>query len=376
MTTVEAFQAAVVRTDRRKKDKTRIAVMGVFGELGSLMAEFKKRSRDGTSYRSFHEHLVEEAGDLLWYLTILAVDLGVQWTDILSEVYGKPVGAQTRLSELDKLPLPAHGVEANLWLRAAGKAGLLAETAERSGSSLRPMLVETTSAALVAMRDAKISLSRAATSNIAKSESRFPQTEVHLPLYDDRPHPDGRIRPDERLPKYMVFHFEEIQIGKKTLVVQKVHTIKIGDPLTDNIAEPDHYRFHDVFHLAYAAILGWSPVLRALLKAKRKSVGTLDENEDGARAILLEEGISTYIFNWAKPDYFKGVKKIDYTLLKTIKHFVRGYEVEDQPFWAWEKAILRGYSVFRELVEHRRGLVTIDLTKRDLFYELIPPSPS
>jgi len=33
----------------------------------------------------------------------------------------------------------------------------------------------------------------------------------------------------------------------------------IGDPLTDNIADPDGYRFHDVFHFAYSAILHWSP---------------------------------------------------------------------------------------------------------------------
>lgn len=60
------------------------------------------------------------------------------------------------------------------------------------------------------------------------------------------------------------------------------------------------YRFHDVFHLAYAAVLGWSPVLRALLKCKRKSHPWLDENQDGARAILIEEGISTFVFNHAK----------------------------------------------------------------------------
>ena len=42
--------------------------------------------------------------------------------------------------------------------------------------------------------------------------------------------------------------------------------------------------FHDVFHLAYAAVLGWSPTTRALLKIKRKSRPEIDENEDGARA--------------------------------------------------------------------------------------------
>ena len=46
---------------------------------------------------------------------------------------------------------------------------------------------------------------------------------------------------------------------------------KIGDELTDNAYKDDGYRFHDVFHSAYVAILGWSPVIRKLLKRKRKS---------------------------------------------------------------------------------------------------------
>ena len=129
------------------------------------------------------------------------------------------------------------------------------------------------------------------------------------------------------------------------------------------------YRFHDVFHLAYAAVLGWSPVLRALLKCKRKSLPWLDENQDGARAILIEEGISTFIFNHAKPHFFEGATGVDYRLLSTIKDFVKGYEVEDQPLWAWERAILRGYDIFRELTARHNGRVILDMRKRDIFFE-------
>ena len=74
----------------------------------------------------------------------------------------------------------------------------------------------------------------------------------------------------------------------------------MGDRLTDNILEPDDYRFHDVFHYAYTAVLGWSPVMRALFKLKRKSQPKIDEAEDGARALLIEEGIATWIFGQAK----------------------------------------------------------------------------
>ncbi len=78
--------------------------------------------------------------------------------------------------------------------------------------------------------------------------------------------------------------FKEKTIEGKSYVIQQCTGINIGDRLTDNRLEPDDYRFHDVFHLAYAAILGWSPVLRALFKVKRKSCPKIDENQDGARA--------------------------------------------------------------------------------------------
>lgn len=135
----------------------------------------------------------------------------------------------------------------------------------------------------------------------------------------------------------------------------------------------DDYRFHDVFHLAYAAILGWSPVLRALLKVKRKSNPKIDEAQDGARAILIEEGISTLIFHRAiRLNHFASIKALDYSLLKLIPEFVSGYEVEVCPLWQWEKAILDGYAVFRQLKLHRRGIVTADLKKRSISFKELP----
>ena len=73
----------------------------------------------------------------------------------------------------------------------------------------------------------------------------------------------------------------------------------IGDPLTDASHIEDDYRLHDVFHIAYAAVLGWSPVLRSLMKRKRKSNPQVDEAEDGGRAIAIEEGISALVFSYA-----------------------------------------------------------------------------
>ena len=124
----------------------------------------------------------------------------------------------------------------------------------------------------------------------------------------------------------------------------------IGDPLTDNRQDDDDYRFHDVFHMAYAAVMGWSPTLRRLLKRKRKSDPWVDETQDGARAVLIEEGVATWIFNHGQRlKFFEGIGTLDYRMLKTIKEFVRGYEAERCPLWCWEEAILQGYEAFRAM---------------------------
>ena len=173
----------------------------------------------------------------------------------------------------------------------------------------------------------------------------------------------------------MTINFSERVVGARTYVVLQLNGVNIGSRLTDNKFEPDDYRFHDVFHLAFAAILGWSPTLRALLNLKRKSDPAIDENEDGARAIIIEEGVSTWIFNHGvRSDFYPSAKGVDYDLLKAVHELVRGYEVEARPIWQWERAILEGFRIFRELRKYRGGAVTINLDERTIRFE--PPSDS
>ena len=162
----------------------------------------------------------------------------------------------------------------------------------------------------------------------------------------------------------------ERKVKNRTYVFLRCNGINIGDRLTDNKLETDDYRFHDVFHVSYAAILGWSPVMRALFRVKRKSRPELDEAEDGARAILIEEGISTWVFNHAtRLNYFENLESLDYGLLKAVRELVSGYEAERCPLWLWEEAILRGYQVFRQFRKYRSGTVIADLTKRTITFE-------
>ena len=141
----------------------------------------------------------------------------------------------------------------------------------------------------------------------------------------------------------------------------------IGEPLGDNAYDPDGYRFHDVFHLAYAAILGWSPNLRAFLKRKRKSLPLLDEVEDGGRARIIEEGVSALAFDYARVHSFlDGISEIDYGLLKTIRSMTSHLEVGQASAADWERAILDGFAVWRDVMAHGGGEILVDLDARQI----------
>lgn len=215
-------------------------------------------------------------------------------------------------------------------------------------------------------RELRLDLEVVATENVAKIKARWPDDfSAPTPLFD------SDCSPHERLPRKLWVRFEERRVRSVNYVYISVNGVSVGDRLTDNSHVADDYRFHDVFHLAYAAYLGWSPVLRSLLKLKRKSSPELDENEDGARAIIIEEGVSTWMFNIGREHLFSNVtqEKFPYVLLKQISAFVKGYEVDRAQPWEWARAILKGFEVFRQLKEARRGYVIADLEERSIAYK-------
>jgi hypothetical protein len=115
---------------------------------------------------------------------------------------------------------------------------------------------------------------------------------------------------------------------------------QIGNDLTDNSYDHDGYRFHDVFHLSYAAILSWSPVMRQFLDCKRKSNPRIDEVEDGGRAKVTEEAISIFIFSHAKKrNFWVGMSSIDHALLEEIQIMTENLEVSQCSTSDWETEV-------------------------------------
>jgi NTP pyrophosphatase (non-canonical NTP hydrolase) len=189
----------------------------------------------------------------------------------------------------------------------------------------------------------------------------------------------------QRLPRRMAVRFVEDNSRPVSVVTmeplgdlaERIATERarkqLGDNLDDNLAVADGYRYHDIIHLAHAAVLGWSPVLRALLGAKRKgpapagALEDVDRTQDGARAVALEEGLAAFVFNFLEPDDFEATDDVlTWDLVKHVRRTVRGLEVEDQPPVAWRHAYRQAFNCFRDLRASHGGTVEMDLDAQTL----------
>ena len=242
-----------------------IPLLGLAGEAGGVLTEYKKFLRDGKSHTQFRDRFVEELGDVLWYLAIVATKFGVD----------------------------------------------LREVAER---------------------------------NLVKCEERWGPLPKRAPF--DEGYPDA-----ERFPRRFMIDFATTHdVNEKPVVRVFYKGEPFGDSLTDNAAVPDGYAFHDAIHLSFAAVLGWSPLTRKLLKAKRRSNPKVDEVEDGARALYTEEGLSTFIFAYAKGyNWLEGKASVSTDLLRTLRTITEDLEVACCTEGEWERAIVQGFSVWRRL---------------------------
>jgi NTP pyrophosphatase (non-canonical NTP hydrolase) len=265
--------------------KRLIPLLGMAGEVGSLLVEYKKYLRDGDAHPLFPDHVAEELGDILWYLANTASKFDLSLTDI-------------------------------------------------------------------------------ALSNLNKIRRRWPargEPPVPYVLFDDGRHAN------EQLPRKFSAEIEEVKDDDGFFHVEiSIDGKAAGDRLRDNSKDEDGYRFHDVFHLAHAAMLGWSPVLRGkLLHVKRASDEGLMEVEDGGRAIVVDEAVVAYVWGYAQQQAFlEGATTIDFTVLKTIDHLTSGLEVSERQLYEWEEAILAGYRVFRAIRKAGGGVVEVDLLAR------------
>jgi len=359
------YSDRIKKTDSIENDLEAIA-LGVFGEVGSILSSAKKLKREGDVVYDFGSTVSEELGDALWYFCRLVDVLGFSIDEMTPDALdgSKPLSLLTTNIPDTPLARTTNSNETDV-RNALPKLGKLAaelldlpDGKERQ----REILKKFFSHYLDVVRASRVNFSAVIDQNLKKTEGRFVLGEM-----EDFPDFDKNYEEDERIPDSFEIEIVEKTNGKSYM---KWRGVFIGDPLSDNIKEEDYYRFHDVFHMAHAAILHWSPTFRALIKHKRKSNPLIDEQQDSGRAIVIEEGLSAWIFSLAKSkNLFEGHDRLSFSMLKNIQTFVKGYEVERCPASLWEKAILDGYSVFRELVKNRSGVIIGDRKTRTIKYE-------
>ncbi|AYV48963.1 pyrophosphatase [Caulobacter flavus] len=382
---LSAYAAGAARTDRGVDGQSlAFPLLGLFGETGSLLSELKKKQRDKAASRAYADAVADELGDVLWYLASIANRGGISLNAVAAHVVRNDAEwAGVEIPDLTFETLQPHNIprtgqaqpdfETTLLALADEVGGLVRAHREgeiqHGGATLALPLSRIFKLLLRASREAGMTLESAAIKNLYKTQDRWPDERRYPAAFDEG------CDEDEQLPRQMTIDIFEKKVGGYPFVFQRCNELFIGDRLTDNSHEPDDYRFHDVFHFAFVAILSWSPVIRSLLRLKRKSLPKTDETEDGARAILIEEGISTWVFGQAAPlQLFEGMNpgQMPIGILKQVRQFASGYEPQVCPLWLWEEALLQGYAAFRFLKTHRRGRVIVDFNNRQLRIEPLP----
>ncbi len=75
------YQEQALKTDQKETSKI-IPLLGLAGEAGELLSEYKKSLRDGEAHKLHPERIKEELGDLLWYIANLSSKFDLELEDV------------------------------------------------------------------------------------------------------------------------------------------------------------------------------------------------------------------------------------------------------------------------------------------------------
>ena len=410
--------------DRPIKDRRDIAIYGLASEIGSVAAAIKKRllgEGEAEEWNVPNTEIIEELGDVVWYCFALA-RLANQKKRVnifihdINNLQREVIAEDARANSIQRI---IGQKKRNNFIRAAGDflkrtrfmtfndyqklAFLTARTKKRilvevcvavlyqlSAELFRKLLPKVELQLNRSLKDrpindilGEIAWHIAALASIYGLElgdvAQENMKKVSFRRHRDQPTElhDRTCISSQQLPRKFEVAFVTVGKGKLQMYL---NGRRLGSQLTDNAREDDGYRFHDVMHLANAAILGWSPVLRGLMGRKRKSQPEVDVVEDGARAQIVEElvikAIHTEGQRLAKlrnpgvsdssARLLTNRDNITFGFLKFIRRLVSGLEVEKNQYWEWDDVIIKGYEIFDQLRSEEQGTVLVDLDERSL----------
>ncbi len=343
-------------------------MLGLIGETGEVLSELKKHVREGSAYISFRERFVEELGDLLWYVADIASQRHIGLADVYRRATANcTTGSSTSEDRSVSWVRPALALAEEAGQISREYRSLLAD--ERTEDEFDTELFESLAVLLknvtILTEIHGVSFADIAQGNLAKVKHRWALPDAHVGSVEVA-WPEKEQLPS-RFDAWLADRNGRVRVS---FVVNGQSRSVAPDSLTDNAYDPDGYRFHDVFHFANAAVLGWSPITRGLLRRKRKSDPRVDEVEDGGRAAAIEEGISAMVFAYAKQhQMFEGVDTVEGSLLRTIRDMTRHLEVRERTAAEWQDAILQGFRAWRNVRDANGGCIRADRFARRIEFE-------
>lgn len=314
--TYQAEARKTAQLDTNKLTGKLELILGLQAESGALSRIYKKMVRDGIALDSQTGKISEEIGDLLWYLAMIAESMALNLDEVAVENLQRTNDRYERISEAGDKFTPDFDSDYPLTQRFPRRMIFSLQGVEKDG---------------------------------------LPHVRFAIEDAEPNAFPDGQVT-----------------IGKKKYGFS--FGAEIGDVVNDNAAEDDGYRFHDAVHIAFMAVLGWSPVLRSLLRIKRKENEDVDRVEDGARARDLEEALSALLMAASEErNRFQKPSDIDGDVRDLIRRVIGKLEVVAVPIRLWADAIHQGYAVMNALKANNGGWVLADLDEgRIEFYRERP----
>ena len=285
-------------------------ILGLASETGAVLEVYKRLLRDNSSEEQAREVLKQELGDVLWFCASIATANNLSLDEIAEYNLTR---ARNRYGDLKPSELP--NFDANSIPEQRFPRRLVVKFTEVGGQNGRK------------------------------------QAQLHLVAAEPNAFPKG----------------SRTAINGKRIGYDVGQVL--GDPLTDHQRNADAYRFHDAIHLGFMAVLGWSPVMRYMLRIKRKADADAEEGDDSARQVFAEEGLAAVLAQLAKKRLgFLHERSVNETVLDIVHAITMDVEARACPDRLWAAAITQGFQVLHQLSQNGGGYVIANLDTRTLEY--------
>jgi hypothetical protein len=185
------YIAQVEPTDKLPLADLQPILLGLFGEVGSIMATAKKFHREGEAYAGYRNAVEEEFGDALWYFAALCRRLAIRADEILPGVSN----GQRRAASTSEVATPLTAPELDAALLQLGEAAAGLFVVRTLPSLARARLSAFADSYAGALKATRVGFAEVLRKNIVKTRGRFLTPDfANLPTFDQSSRDVGLLR--------------------------------------------------------------------------------------------------------------------------------------------------------------------------------------